>query len=109
MGIAIGGPLDRLRRLDALLHAKITAGKRGGYGQIGIGIGTRHAVFDPKIGGVRRWDAKRNGAVVDRPVDVRGRVRFRYEPAIGVDVGGAQREGRRHVSLETPDVIEEEL
>ena len=49
MRIAIRRAFNGLRWLDALDHAEVATGKRSGEGQIGVGIGSRHAIFDPRV------------------------------------------------------------
>ena len=42
----MGATGDRLSGLEALDHAEIATGERGGYCQVGIGIGSSHPVLD---------------------------------------------------------------
>ncbi len=79
------------------------AGQNRRHHEIGIGIGTRHAMLD--TAGIDRPDgnAQTGGAVVHAPLAIGGRKHIGLEAAIGIRVGRKQRHGFRHHRLQSAD------
>src|SRR5256885_12886527 len=77
---------DRIARLRALDHAEVAAGKRGGNGDIGIGVGAADPILDAARLRIRHGHTQARGAVVVAPVNVDGRGQVARQAPVGIHV-----------------------